>query len=174
MGNLYRSGNNITEKNAALALRFGIFFGFFCSQFIALVILLFFFITYGTADEEYEDGVEYLPVAVTWTNSEENVETYKVRNGKNITRTRTRTVYSNYCSYTVNGTEYTKCLEKQSESVTPGTQETWYYNPNNPTMISQYSSMKEQMASVNYLWIFFGIFQILAIVLIVLFVKKRD
>lgn len=54
----------------------GMEMGFICCQGIAFVLLLGILIQFISAKLTFESGVEYLPVTITWTDSESYVSTY--------------------------------------------------------------------------------------------------
>lgn len=141
--------------------------GFMFFQFLAVMMMLFLLIQFIAARATFEPGVEYQPVTISWQYSISRDRTY-VSNGE----TCIETVYDNFYKYTVNGIEYEGMYPEANESVVPGSKDTWYYNPNNPEKISKWSSMEEQMKSVNLLWILLFVFQILAILCIVLMIRK--
>lgn len=136
----------------------GMEMGFICCQGIAFVLLLGILIQFISAKLTFESGVEYLPVTITWTDSESYVSTYR-EDGKE----RTKTTYDNAYSYTVDGVEYNRTIPGVSYSVTPGNQETWYYNPNDPNKISEWSSAGDMMGATAHVWIFFVLLQLAAI-----------
>ncbi|MGN0153290.1 MAG: DUF3137 domain-containing protein [Lachnospiraceae bacterium] len=146
----------------------GLEMGFICCQAFAAMMLLGILIQFISAKTTFEEGVEYQPVTITWTASESYVRTYMEDGEK-----RTETTYDNSYSYTVDGVEYTGIDYKASHSVTPGSQDTWYYNPNHPEKITEWSSMEEQMGSTKLVCFLFVILQILAIFCLIKMLQKK-
>lgn len=146
----------------------GLEMGFICCQAFAAMMLLGILIQFVSAKLTFEEGVEYQPVTITWTGSESNVRTYTDEGEK-----RTETTYDNSFSYTVDGVEYTGIDYKASHSVTLGSQDTWYYNPNHPERITEWSSMEEQMGSTKLVCFLFVILQILAIFCLIKMIQKK-
>lgn len=137
-------------------------------QGIAFVLLLGILIQFVAAKLTFESGVEYLPVTITWTDSESYTSTY-MEDGKE----RTKTTYDNSYSYTVDGVEYNNTIEGDSYSVTPGSQVTRYYNPDDPNEISEWRSAGDMMGATKHVWVFFAIFQLTAIVFKIKIEKKK-
>lgn len=146
----------------------GVEFGFICCQAFALM-MLFSIVIYGIiAKNTFKGGIEFLPVTITWTQSKDYETTY-MEDGK----TRTKTEYDNYYSYTVDGVEYSDAEYNASYGVTPGAQDIRYYNPKDPSQISFYQSFWNQMAETKTICIFFIILQIAAIIFKVKVEQKK-
>lgn len=135
----------------------GIEMAFICCQAVAAMMLLGILMQLVSAKLTFGSGVEYLPVTITWTDSESHKSTY-MEDGKK----RTKITYYNSYSYTVDGVEYNNTMHV-NYSVTPGNQETWYYNSKDPNKVSTWSSAGDMMGDTMHVWILFGIFQVAAI-----------
>ncbi len=147
----------------------GIEMGFIICQALAGMMLLGILMQFISAKLTFEAGVEYLPVTITWTGSESRISTY-MEDGKE----QTKTTYDNSYCYTVNGVEYNDTVAGSRYSVTPGSQRTWYYNPNDPREISEWSSAEEMMGGTTHVWVIFVIFQILAIFFLIKVQQKKN
>lgn len=136
----------------------GMEMGFIICQAVAGMMLFGILMVYISAKLTFEKGVEYLPVTITWTDSESHVRTY-MKDGKK----RMETTYDNSYRYIVDGVEYNHTVDGSSYGVTPGSTDIRYYNPNNPNQISAWSSAEEMMKSTVHVWVLFIIFQIPAV-----------
>lgn len=147
--------------------------GFLFFQIAALVLMLIISVERSEIQDRIEEGVDYLPVAITWTDCQQE-KTKKRSNGT----WRTETRYYNTYSYIVNGVEYYDTEENVPYSVVVGEQETRYYNPNDPSVISGYRSAQERVEKVNGIMvplrIFFQILAIVSLVILVLLGKKKQ
>lgn len=140
--------------------------GFLFFQIAALVLLSIISVERSEIQDRIEEGVDYLSVTITWTDCRQE-KTRKRSHGKLSTETR----YYNTYSYTVNGVEYYDTVENVPYSVVVGEQETRYYNPNDPNVISGYRSVQERVEKVNGEMVSLcTFFQTLAIVSLVIFV----
>lgn len=108
-------------------------------QIAALILMLIISAEKSDIQDRMEEGKDYLPVTITWTDSRQE------KTGTKSTGTR----YYNTYSYTVNEVEYYKTLENVPYSVVVGEQETRYYNPDDPSVISGSPSVEGMVERVN-------------------------
>lgn len=142
--------------------------GFISCQAIAGMLLLGILIQYIGARIQFKSGVEYLPVTITYTKSEERIETYR-EDGKERTRYR----YDNSYYYVIDGVRYNGQMKDSYYSVVSGEQEIRYYNPEDPNELSYYQSVRDMMRDAKGVAVAAVIFEILAIVSKIASGKKK-
>lgn len=142
--------------------------GFIACQGIAGMLLLGILIQYIGARIQFKSGIEYLPVTITYTKSEERIETYR-EDGKERTRYR----YDNSYYYVIDGVRYNGQMKDSYYSVVSGEQEIRYYNPEDPNELSYYQSVRDMMRDTKGAAIAVVIFEILAIVSKIISGKKK-
>lgn len=142
----------------------GLEFGFSIFQAFAVIFLLTILFQYLSAKTTFEEGVEYLPITVTY----DSVEKYTVKEADGDRTTK----YECHYVYEVDGVKYEK-TEDRSTSISEGTQIEKYYNPNNPSKISGYRSAEEMLGTIKAVIVAFGIVEFIAIVFLVLIIRRK-
>lgn len=142
----------------------GLEVAFMIPQMFAVIFLIAIVFQHLSAKTTFEEGVEYLPVIVTY----EKVDAYTVRDSDGDLETKYDCMYS----YVVDGKRYEK-EETKSVRISEGTQMEKYYNPNNPSKISGYRSASEMLEGLKTVWILFGVLQAVAVVFLVLLLRKK-
>ncbi|MDE7367601.1 MAG: DUF3592 domain-containing protein, partial [Lachnospiraceae bacterium] len=144
----------------------GIEMGFVVCQALALMMLLGVLMSFISARLQFEPGEEYLPVTITYTKSEEHIETY-MDDGK----IRTRYSYDNSYYYEVDGVRYNGQVKDSVLSVSPGEQTIKYYNPKDPNELSAYHSLGDAMGEAKGVAVAAVIFEVGAVIF---FIKIRN
>lgn len=143
-------------------------FAFIAFQGFAAVLLIGVLIQYISAKTTFGDK-EFLPVEITYT----GCESYETTELDNDNHPETVTRYNWSYVYTVDGVQYDGHYSGMSNSVTPGDKAQRYYDPDNPQKVSGYQSYKDQMESTKAVLVVFWILEILAVVFLVLSIRKR-
>lgn len=146
----------------------GIEMGFIICQALALMMLLGVLMAYIAARADFEPGEEYLPVTITYTKSEERIETY-MEDGKERTRYR----YDNSYYYEVDGVRYDGQVKDSARSVSPGEQAIKYYNPKDPNELSAYQSLSDEMGETKGVAVAAVIFEAGAVVFLIMIRNKK-
>ncbi len=144
--------------------RTGVELGFILFQILAVIFLLSIVFQHISAKTTFEDGIDFLPVVITY----DSVESYVVKDSDGDRETK----YKCHYIYMVDGKQYER-NETRSTSVSVGDQREVYYNPNNPTEIAGYRNAEEMLGDLGKVKILFTCFQIIAIVFLVLLIRKK-
>ncbi len=142
----------------------GLEFAFLISQAFAIIFLIAIVFMYISAKTTFEEGIEYLPITVTY----DSVESYTKRDSDGDLETQ----YECHYIYEIDGVQYEK-TEKRSSSISEGTQVEKYYNPNNPSKISGYQSAEEMLEQLGTVKVLFGCTQGIAIIFLVIIILKK-
>lgn len=143
----------------------GVTFGFIAFQGFAGMMLLGIFFQFLSAMITFRSGVDFLPVMITYTKSESYQSTDS--DGDKVTR------YNNYYYYEVDGKQYEDYDSGCGYSVSLGQQETRYYNPDAPHILSSYPNAKAMMGDTKLVWILFFVFEIPALIFLYFKRKKK-
>lgn len=146
----------------------GVEMGFTICQAVAVMMLLGVLMEFIAASIEFEPGEKYLPVTITYTKSDERIETY-MEDGKERTRYR----YDNSYYYIVDGVRYEGQTKDSGQSVCSGEQEIRYYNPDDPNELSYYQSMGDMMGEAKGVAIAAVIFEAGAIFFLIMTRNKK-
>lgn len=153
------------SRNGKVIINHQMFNNFIFLQLFAIGILVFSWVASSEIKGTYEDGVEYIPVTVTYTDSEQYYE--RRLDGERELR------YKNTFRYMVDGINYRKVITDQFHRISVGTQEEWYYNPNDPGVIAPYRSLEEVSIGIQIPWILYGFVQVCAVICLILAMTKE-
>ncbi len=142
----------------------GIELGFTIFQMFAVMFLLGIIVQYLNAKTTFKDGVEFIPVTITY----ESVKSYVVKDSDGDRTTKYDCVYS----YVVDGKRYEKEVTK-STSVSVGDQAERYYNPNDPSKIAGYRSAEDMLADLGLVRVLYICFQLIVIVFLFFIIRKK-
>lgn len=163
-GNIEDYMVNITWKGIDITINSYVLRAFFILQAALLTpLLLVAIMEYVNNRGTYEPGAAYQPVTITYTNSIE--ERYMDAEGYQHTR------YTNIFQYEVNGVSYSYTANNQVSGAVRGSQEIWYYNPNNPEQIGDSPSYEQASRSHKGLLYVYVVIQIIAIFVLIITCK---
>lgn len=137
-------------------------------QGLAAVMLFGILFIYISARTEFEPGEEYVPVTITYTESEKYTETY-IEDGKERTRAR----YNNSYYYIVDGVQYDGQVEHSLYGIVSGDQAVKYYNPQDPGELSDWQSIGDVMRQARGTAVAAFILEVLAVVFYIRVQKQK-